>query len=234
MKRPAGELAHRLAAEYVVGTLRGRARRRFEGWMREDAALAAIVRQWEDGLTPLAARVAPVEPPARVWRAIEARIAASRVAPRGSFWSSLAFWRTFGSVAGGLAVMLMALFLWLSQGPRGEPLFIAVLTTADQDPHVLVSMHSPDILRVRMVKPVPDGEGHDLQLWVVAGKDEMRSLGVMPNHDGDTIIHLTSADPRVRGARALAITLEPRGGAPQGKPSGPPVLTGPIIPVRKA
>ena len=233
MKRPTGDLAHRLAAEYVLGTLRGAARRRFEGWVREDAALAAIVRDWTAGLTPLAARVPPVEPPARVWKGILARIGAPAEAPRASLWSSLAFWRTFGAVAGGLAMMLMALFLWLSQGPRGEPLFIAVLTTADQDPHVLVSMHSPDILRVRMVKPVVDPAHHDLQLWVVAGGNEMRSLGVMPNQDGDTIIHITSADPRVRGAKALAITLEPPGGAPQGKPTGPPVLTGPIIPVRK-
>ena len=235
MKRPAGDLAHRLAAEYVLGTLRGRARCRFEAWMREDAGLASIVGEWTNGLTPLAQRIPPVEPPARVWREIEARIGA-REERRGlgGLWSSLAFWRAFGTVAGGLAVMLMALFLWLSQGPRGEPLFIAVLTTADQEPHVLVSMHSPDILRVRMVKPVADNANRDLQLWVVAGQNEMRSLGVMPNHDGDTIIHITSADPRVRGAKALAITLEPPGGAPQGKPTGPPVLTGPIIPVRKA
>ena len=233
MKRPTGDLAHRLAAEYVLGTLRGAARRRFEGWMREDAALVALVGQWVDGLTPLAGRVPPVEPPARVWRAIEARIGPAP-APRASLWSSLAFWRVFGSLAGGLAVMLMALFLWLSQGPRGEPLFIAVLTTPDQQPHVLVSMHSPDILRVRMVKPVEGPEGRDLELWVVPKEGAPRSLGVMPNHDGDTIIHITSADPRVRGAQALAVTLEPRGGAPQGRPTGPRVLSGPIIPVRKA
>ena len=234
MKRPTGDLAQRLASEYVLGTLRGRARRRFEAWMAQDPALAAVVRRWEEGLVPLAERVPPIEPPARVWRAIEARIAEGTSPRSESFWSSLAFWRTFGSVAGGVAVVLTALFLWLSQGPRGEPLFIAVLTTADQQPHVLVSMHSPDILRVRMVKPVEDGEGRDLELWVIPKDGAPRSLGVMPNHDGDTIIHITSADPRVRGASALAVTLEPHGGAPQGKPTGPRVLAGPIIPVRKA
>ena len=232
MKAPRGDLAQALAAEYVVGTLRGRARRRFESWLREDATLREIVRQWESGMTPLAERVPGVEPPARVWKAIEARIGEAPAAARGGFWSSLGFWRTFGIMAGSLATVLLAFFLWLSQGPRGEPLFIAVLNSSDQVPHVLVSMHSPDILRIKMVKPVRDRDGHDLQLWVMPKEGAPRSLGVMPNEEGTQIIHITSADPRVRGAQSLAITLEPRGGS--AAPTGPMVLSGPIIAVRKA
>lgn len=229
MKTLSRDLAHRLAGEYVLGTLRGRARARFEAHMRADPAVAAIVRAWEAQLTPLAESVAPVEPPARVWQAIEARIAPAASAPAG-----LGFWRAFGLLAGGVASVLLAAFLWLSQGPRGEPLFIVVLNSADTVPHALVSMHSPDILRVRMVKPIEGVEGRDLELWVVPKEGAPRSLGVMPNDKGDMTIRITSSDPRVRGAQSLAVSVEPRGGSPTRQPTGPVVLSGPIVPVRKA
>ena len=228
--RIAGDLAHRLAAEYVVGTLRGRARARFEAAMRADTRVAAIVRTWEAELTPIAERIAPVEPPARVWRAIEARIGAQQAAAPGL---GLAAWRAFGLVASGVAIVLVSAFLWLSQGPRGEPLFVVVLNSAGAEPHALVSMHSPDVLRVRVVKPLPSTEGRDLELWVLPKDGAPRSLGVVRNAVDDTIIRITSSDPRVRGAQALAVTLEPRGGSPTGGPTGPRVLEGPIVPVRR-
>ncbi|MGZ5071711.1 MAG: hypothetical protein ACXWBL_01145, partial [Usitatibacter sp.] len=89
--------AQALAAEYALGTLRGRARRRFESMMREDRALGVEVRRWEDALTPIAESVAPIDPPKRVWREIE-----SRIAPSASRTASSGAWRGFGLVAGGL------------------------------------------------------------------------------------------------------------------------------------
>lgn len=231
-RKLSADLAHALAAEYVVGTLRGRARRRFESMMREDAALRAIVQRWEADLTPLAERLAPVEPPARVWREIEARIGAER--PGRAPARGVGFWRSFGLLAGGLASVLLAAFLWLSQGPRGEPLFVAVLNSTDAEPRMVVSMHQPDILRVRMVRPWTSMEGKGLELWVLPKEGAPRSLGMVPNDMGDTIIRITAADPRVRGAQALAISMEPPGGSPTRQPTGPVLCSGPIAPVRKA
>ena len=76
------ELQERLAAEYVLGTLRGRARIRFEDWARNDAAVRLRVEAWQARLSPLTETIAPVRPPRRVWKGIEARIgAASAPAP---------------------------------------------------------------------------------------------------------------------------------------------------------
>ena len=232
MRKLSADLAHALAAEYVIGTLRGRARRRFETLMREDAAVAAIVARWEADLTPLAERMAPIEPPARVWREIEARIAPAR--PAAAPPSGVGAWRAFGFLAGGIASVLLAAFLWLSQGPRGEPLFVAVLNTAESEPRMVVSMHQPDILRVRVVRPWPKQEDQGLELWVLPKEGAPRSLGMVKNATGDTIIRITSADPRVQGAQALAISLEPAGGSPTRQPTGPVLCSGPIAPVRKA
>ena len=230
MKIPTGELAQRLAAEYVVGTLRGGARRRFQRWMKADAPLATIVANWEAGLVPMAARVPGIEPPARVWEAIEAR---TRSSSKGGFWSNLVLWRTAAFASTALASVLLAFFYWLSQGPRGEPIFVAVLSSAESVPHAVVSMHSPDVLRIRMVAPMAGLEGRDLELWVIPKTGAPRSLGVMPNERGDTLIHILPTDPRARGAVSLAVSAEPPGGSPTHQPTGPTVLSGPIAPVRR-
>jgi anti-sigma-K factor RskA len=112
------ELQDRLAAEYVLGTLRGRARLRFQAWMRGDAAVRRAVSEWETRLAPMAAGVPAVRPPRRVWQGIEARIAglaaprpaASVTASRadtGGFWNSLAFWRNWGLIAAGCVATLV-------------------------------------------------------------------------------------------------------------------------------
>ncbi|MFY9512148.1 MAG: hypothetical protein WAQ05_14355, partial [Rubrivivax sp.] len=67
-------LADALAAEYVAGTLRGPARRRFEALLPGHPALRAAVRDWQDRLMPLTAAVEPVVPPATVWAGIDRRL----------------------------------------------------------------------------------------------------------------------------------------------------------------
>lgn len=231
MRALSSDLAHALAAEYVVGTLRGAARRRFEAIARADARVAGIVRRWEAGLVPLIDRLPGVDPPARVWRAIEARIGGREPGARG-VWSSVGFWRGFGLLAGGVASVLLAAFLHLAGGPRGEPVFVAVLTAPDAAPRVVVSMHSPDLLRVRMVQPFPETPGKGLELWVLPKEGAPRSLGMIANRPGDTLIHMPATDARVRGANALAVSLEPAGGSPTRQPTGPVLCSGVIAPVR--
>ena len=58
------ELVDRLAAEYVLGTLRGRARRRFERWL-VSPQVGRLVKAWEErlaGLEPPLEKVAPPPP----------------------------------------------------------------------------------------------------------------------------------------------------------------------------
>ena len=125
------ELQERLAAEYALGTLRGAARRRLQRWMRGDAALALVVARWEARLAPLAEAVAPVTPPARLWREINAQLDAPgerlRAAP-GGLWNNVAFWRSFGLAAGGAAAVLLA---------AGTPGKRSVLR------HAKVTLHQP-------------------------------------------------------------------------------------------
>jgi anti-sigma-K factor RskA len=72
------DLADRLAAEYVLGTLRGPARRRFENLLSAHPALRDAVAQWQQRLSPLSVTVEEVTPSARVWRNIEQRLFGER------------------------------------------------------------------------------------------------------------------------------------------------------------
>ncbi len=232
MRRLSSDAAHALAAEYVLGTLRGRARHRFEALARADRHLGDVLRLWEEELTPWAERIAPIEPPARVWHAIESRI--SPASSRVSRLASDSFWRGFALISGGLASVLLAAFLWLSGGARDEALFVAILSSPDAVPRMVVSMHEPDFMRVRMVKPWSGTEGKSLELWVLPASGAPRSLGLVPNASGDTLIRVATTDARVQGISALAISLEPVGGSPSGLPTGPVLCSGVVAPVKKA
>ena len=53
------ELVDRLAAEYVLGTLRDGARRRFDTLQERHAVIRRAVEEWQDRLHPLAEFAAP-------------------------------------------------------------------------------------------------------------------------------------------------------------------------------
>ena len=224
--RYSDDLLERLAGEYVLGTLRGPARSRFERVVREEARALAAVQRWERALTPLAARVPAVRPPARVWRGISARIAPRAAAGPG-------FWRSLALLSGGVASVLLGAFLWLSSGPRGEPLFVAVLTEQNASPRMVLSMHQPDLLRVRMVKPWAGMRNQSLELWALPAQGAPRSLGIVANEMRDTMIRIAPDDPRVQGVAMFAITMEPEGGSPTRQPTGSIVCSGPMAPVRR-
>ena len=68
------DLADRLAADYALGLLRGRARARFEVLLPAHPVLRAAARTWQQRLAPLTASVGLQAPPARVWQRIEATL----------------------------------------------------------------------------------------------------------------------------------------------------------------
>jgi anti-sigma-K factor RskA len=231
MRKLPHDLAHRLAAEYALGTLRGRARSRFEAIARADAEVDAIRRQWEAAFAPFAERVAGVEPPERVWRRIEERIAERRA--RGA-WGSLAFWRSFGLVAGGLASVLLAAFLLFPGAPRGpaEPAMLAVLSSPApaNEARMVITFHAPDTVHVRNYRPWPsvDKEGNGLELWVLPKEGAPRSLGMIPNVKGEMTLRVRLDDERLKGASALALSAEPKGGSPTRQPTGRVLCSGAV------
>jgi len=219
--------ANALAAEYVLGTLRGRARERFERLARTDRVLTDAVRTWEERLLPLAEQLPPIAPPVRVWAAILARIRGAPAA-RASLWSSLGLWRALASASLATVVVLAAVLLKSApEVPQGA--LVVVLAGTDAKP-VLVA--SADRLgRYLSVKPVARVElaaDRTLELWMLPDGANPRSLGLI-SATGVARVELPApADEALRNIPALAVSLEPRGGSPTGLPTGPVLYSGPV------
>jgi anti-sigma-K factor RskA len=238
MRKLAPDLAHRLAAEYALGTLRGRARARFEAIARADAEVDAIRRQWEAAFAPFAERVPEVEPPARVWKRIEERIAER--GSRAGAGERLAFWRGFGLVAGGLATVLLAAFLYLQAGPQraAEPVMLAVLSSPApaNEARMVITFSAPDVVHIRNYRPWQsvEKEGKGLELWVVPKEGAPRSLGMVPNVSGEMTLKVPIDDARLVNASALALSAEPSGGSPTKQPTGRVLCSGAVASARKS
>ena len=240
-------LHERLAAEYALGTLRGRARRRFERWMREDAAIAQAVARWQSRVAPMAQAVSPVTPPRRVWDAIEQRIdARGTKSGKGGFWDNLAFWRALGLTATGSAAALLAAGVLLApRAPEPAPApvvlrvpsegmpnaYLAVLSDAKtQKPVLVVSAGvKSDQLWIKTLDPsihVPD---KSLELWALPAGQAPKSLGLVTASDKAALKLVAAAEQSLGDIPALAVSLEPRGGSPTGAPTGPVLFSGPCI-----
>ena len=229
------ELADRLAAAFAAGTLRGRARRRFEALLPAHPALRDAVLAWQQRLMPLTAALPPVTPPARVWQQIEARLdgatstasmtAAATPAPRGGLGSRLAFWRGLAAFA-SIAALSLAVLL-ASPGPVQPPVVVVLTSTAPAAggvPASIVASISGDgrALVTRPLVNVALQPDRALELWAIPPGGAPRSLGVI-SASGATVVRKRQA---LEGADTLAVTLEPPGGSPSGNPTGPVVYAG--------
>ena len=221
MKLANPELRSKLAAEYVLGTLRGGARRRFEDHLKLDMDLRAEVAKWETHLMPLADRLAPVEPRGRVWKKIEARIGSSTKADEvritGGLWESVAFWRNLGLGSSGLAAAMVTMMFVLKPVEQA-PMLTAVLAEDDNVARVFVEQPKAGVLMVKMVQPWKTMNGMALELWVVPKDGAPRSLGVI-NDSGETKLVLARMDEKLAGGMVFAVSKEPPGGSPTGKPT---------------
>lgn len=211
------ELCNKLAAEYVLGTLKGGARRRFERWLTNDAALHGVVDDWRARLTPMAEFAPAVQPRRRVWRAIEDRL---RLRP-----GVAAFWRPLG-LAAMVATLVLAVTLvqWRSREPAID--YVATLSDAQARAVLLVTAdRRHGTLDVRVADGVDVAADRVLQLWAVPKEGAPRSLGLLPRTGAARFAlpaNALSADVAL-----LAVSIEPTGGSPDPqKPSGPIVYKG--------
>jgi anti-sigma-K factor RskA len=225
------ELRERLAGEYVLGTMPLLARRRFERLMATDATLAALVADWERRFAPLDEATEDEPPPARVWRAIDQRVAAtappdvSSSVPTRGWFGGLAFWRGFALTAAAACAGLIAYVATLPA--PAPPRVVAILADSGGEPAwVAVAGPRRGEVSVSAIRDLGGDTRHSFELWGLAG-GAPKPLGLLQTAAGQQLIVRTAELPAAGGG--LAISQEPPGGSPTGAPTGPVLYQGKML-----
>ena len=213
-------LREQLAGEYVLGSLRGAARTRFEKHMQRSDSVRQAVQFWEQALAPLSAPKQQA-PERELWPQIEARLG----------WQDQAAERRLGWLpAWGFALVAMiSILLWAPWQTRITPDFaLDVATSADGQLRWQFAVDKRrNWIDVRVVD-VPDLTAQqDVELWLLVDGGAPVSLGLLSEQDGE--IQRIEAKVALAQGNGLAISLEPPGGSPTGAPTGP-VIAAAIFP----
>ena len=211
MKPNQADVLDLLAAEFVLGTLAGAARRRFERWRDADPFVERRVRAWEDRLAALAFQLEPVTPSPGVWVSIERQI--------GPVLQGR--WRALAASIAAIAVLGFGWLLW-QQLRVAPPAAEAVIASKAGEALWRVELAADgEYVEISAVGAVSYPDQRSLELWALPPEASPVSLGLMPASGSLRLV----LDERQRAAVGLAanvaVSEEPLGGSPTGAPTGP-------------
>ena len=220
-----------LAGDYVLGLLDEEARARFLQLAAADVELEAIADRLAGRMTALDATAAPAPLSDDLWSRIEAQLDQPALEPptnihafptkqraRAPLWLPMAASVLVALGAGFLAGTLT------SREP--QPTVIAVLLNeADASPAVIIEAFADDSVRLVPLDSFAAPQGQVLEVWTLPDQQTGPvSLGTLRQ----------AADQRLTGpnlplphpGQLYEITLEPEGGSPTGRPTGPILVKG--------
>lgn len=215
-----------LAAELALGVLAGEERAQALRLKLADPGFAAAVAAWEARLHPLGEGFDEAPPPA-IWPAIERRLGASDTV------TQLRRWRIATAATGALAASL-ALMLVLRPTPapieivRAPDHVVMAELDGGEKGALFAANYDPanGMLRIKAMR-MPDSALMP-ELWVIPADGVPRSLGLV-SPTGMMKMPVPMAHRKLmRDGAVLAVTMEPRDGAPHDKPSSAPVAAGKI------
>ncbi|MDB5660319.1 MAG: hypothetical protein JWS10_2934 [Cypionkella sp.] len=200
-----------LAAEYVLGTLDLAERSAAEARLRLDHNFADLVNDWQNRLADLNEDYPEVVAP-NLLPQIEARLFPQAAKSRG--W--------FAWAAGLATAALIAVAVFELSPPSLPTTTMTAELTAEASPLRYEAAIAGDQLTLTRTAGAQAEAGKDYELWIIEGDNPPVSLGVL------TEASVTIPAPQAAEGFVLAITLEPAGGGPDGKPTGPIVAAGPL------
>jgi anti-sigma-K factor RskA len=225
-------LQSQLAAEYVLGSLHGAARRRFTALLVLEPGLRREVAYWQRRLNPLAETLPLRRPDKRVWNNIRLRIR-GRDAVRAGWslllWANLAFWRSLA--AGSMAALLLAVLvtLQLNRDYQAAIHYVAVLENEQAQPMLVASMDERNMFTIDMLGPDNTGPDEVMEIWCLP-RDGGRpvSMGLLKGRRARMPLNTEKLE-QLHAAGEIAISIEPAGGSPTGLPTGPVMYRGSTI-----
>jgi anti-sigma-K factor RskA len=215
-----------LCGEYLLGTLRGRARRRFERALREEPRVATRLAYWQRAYVPKPSTMIELQPPARVWKQLERELQLARY--RTPWHRRLGVWRAF-AVAATAALALGIGFEVLRPVETGPAVQIAELEGKADVARVIARLSRDGrTLELRPARAVIAGQNQSYELWLLPAEGGPPvSLAVLGSLEARFPVPSAQVE-RLRAGGKLAVSVEPAGGSPTGAPTGPVILVGSI------
>lgn len=217
-----------LAAEYALGSLDATQRNSLLA-AHPGPVLLDRIAAWELRLAPLAECVPAASPPPELWQRLvlaagiappsrpssKTRAAQATPANTNSLWQ-------FATAASLLLAAALGAYAFAPTMQSADPMLAALSPSGVPGAQFMVRVDGSGLATVFPLGPATTStEGRSLQLWSLAeGATIPASLGLL-NPAGAARIRIRSAT----GTRLL-VTLEPAGGSPTGKPTGPVVFAG--------
>jgi anti-sigma-K factor RskA len=210
------------AAEYVLGTMTGEERLKFEQRLVSDYGLQAEVAAWEERLSPMLDLVDPVEPPPNVWQGIQERINPQE--EKLGLWDSIGFWRNLGMAATTLVLVLGLTVFGIQQD---QTLDRVMMVTNDQAQveWVVGTPGRGDMLHVKAMDPPDLPKGQVCQLWMQTSDGTFMPVGIMP-HSGMAKMKVPA---ELKSQSSFTISIESEDDMPSKKPKGEIVFKGALI-----
>jgi anti-sigma-K factor RskA len=197
------QLIDALAAEYVLGTLRGPARKRFEQWRDSSPLIDRRVNAWEDRFVHLALALPPITPSPRTWEGIEKRIQAhTQAAKKPIPWRALAAAVVLFTVLGTVFAAWQA-GIFTSLNP------LVTIAAKDGNPVYRIDISDDHkLIRATALNAAATYPGKSLELWALPATGKL---------DRELTANQREA---LRVSAKVAVSLEPQGGSPTGAPTG--------------
>ena len=235
-----------LAADYVMGLLEGTELAAAEARMASDDGFAGAVHAWRERLADLDATAELLRPSAALWDRIAADTKTAPVIPlfgarnalRGAIlWDNIRFWRGAG-IGGAFAALLFAMIMIgalatsrqlrhdLVALAQRKPIYVAVLVNdATREAGAIVNTFSNGRVELIPLRAIDVPAGRTLQVWTLWDRAiGPRSIGLSGQ---SRTLQLDLEDlPETVVDQLFEITLEPEGGSPIGRPTGPILFKG--------
>jgi anti-sigma-K factor RskA len=235
------EVLKRVASEYVLGTLHGAARRRFEGLLNASGPAARqanrYVAQWQEHWLAEELKLPEVQAPKALWAAIEqhtGKPAATKESSKLGEWFASLFKPVplaalaLGLTLGVLVPKLLALNesaqqLAMAQLPES---YVGVLaTSAGRTGLIVSSLRRGRVLDIKRVSAVDVPNNQVLFLWGIDSSGKAFAIGEVPSGAFVSVALKATSEELFFKANELAVSLETPGAQPS-IPSGAFVYRG--------
>lgn len=222
-----------LAAEHALGVLHGADLARARELVLASPAFASSVEGWTRTLGSLADEAAEIDPAPLVWAGIERSLPSvqDEQAIVVQLRRKLRAWR--GASIAALAAAAVALWFAVLPPDRAPmipaqetPMLMATLSSEETGTSVSAAYNSASGTLLVAPAVLEGSAGHEHELWVIPAGGEPVPVGLLRPGTPQRLPVQASIAPHFRGDSTLAISVEPVGGSPSGKPTGPIIATG--------